>query len=91
MTRGSGCVVQRGMEKIAIHCSNEGLLHEMSAVCPHLGCIVQWNSAEHTWDCPCHGSRFAADGEVINGPAKQRLAPVTPRANVHIDHEAPRA
>ena len=37
--------------------------------CPHLGCALKWNSAEHTWDCPCHGSRFAQDGKLIDNPA----------------------
>jgi FAD dependent oxidoreductase./Rieske [2Fe-2S] domain. len=44
-------------------------LHVCSAVCSHLGCIVSWNSTEHTWDCPCHGSRFTPDGKLLNGPA----------------------
>jgi Rieske Fe-S protein len=48
----------------------------MSAVCPHLGCIVHWNGAEHTWDCPCHGSRFDRLGKVFNGPSNGDLSPI---------------
>ena len=55
----------------------EGALHLHSAMCPHLGCVVHWNPVEHSWDCPCHGSRFAArDGSRLNGPADRGLAPV---------------
>ena len=70
-----GCVVQRGLHKVALYRAPDGTLHEHSAVCPHLGCIVSWNSVERTWDCPCHGSRFEATGEVINGPASTGLDP----------------
>jgi glycine/D-amino acid oxidase-like deaminating enzyme/nitrite reductase/ring-hydroxylating ferredoxin subunit len=67
---GSGAVLRRGLTKVAAYRDDSGALHECSAVCPHLGCIVEWNDAEKTWDCPCHGSRFAAsDGHVVNGPA----------------------
>jgi len=51
-------------------------VHTVSPVCTHAGCIVQWNAAEKTWDCPCHGSRFTTDGRVIEGPAVKGLAPV---------------
>lgn len=66
---GSGSVIRKGMAKVAVYCDLEGQRHEMSAVCPHLGCIVHWNNVEKSWDCPCHGSRFAARGEVLSGPA----------------------
>jgi glycine/D-amino acid oxidase-like deaminating enzyme/nitrite reductase/ring-hydroxylating ferredoxin subunit len=72
---GSGRVVQRGAHKVAIYRDAEGSLHERSAVCPHLGCIVSWNDTEKSWDCPCHGSRFLADGSVVNGPSAESLAP----------------
>jgi Rieske Fe-S protein len=71
---GHGAVVRRGATKVAIARGEDGSVRELSAVCTHLGCIVQWNSIEQTWDCPCHGSRFAADGHVINGPAISPLS-----------------
>jgi glycine/D-amino acid oxidase-like deaminating enzyme/nitrite reductase/ring-hydroxylating ferredoxin subunit len=72
----SGAVIQRGLSKVAAYRDEKGELHEMTAVCPHLGCIVQWNGEEKTWDCPCHGSRFDKAGKVVNGPANVDLAPV---------------
>jgi glycine/D-amino acid oxidase-like deaminating enzyme/nitrite reductase/ring-hydroxylating ferredoxin subunit len=74
--KGHGAILRRGMSKIAIYRDEKGSLHERSAVCGHLGCIVHWNPAEKTWDCPCHGSRFGKLGKVINGPANDDLAPV---------------
>jgi len=71
----SGAIMRRGASKTAVHRDGRGQVHELSAVCPHLGCIVHWNNAESTWDCPCHGSRFRADGEVVNGPANANLEP----------------
>jgi Rieske Fe-S protein len=73
---GEGGVVRRGMHPVAVYRDPSGTLVERSAVCTHLGCIVGWNSVEKSWDCPCHGSRFAADGHVINGPAISDLKPV---------------
>lgn len=66
---GSGAVLRKGIKHVAAYRDGEGVLHERSAVCPHLGCIVRWNHVEKTWDCPCHGSRFSAVGKVMNGPA----------------------
>jgi glycine/D-amino acid oxidase-like deaminating enzyme/nitrite reductase/ring-hydroxylating ferredoxin subunit len=71
---GEGKVVGTGVGQRAVYRDDDGQLHTMSARCSHLGCIVSWNAAERTWDCPCHGSRFAADGEVIQGPAVSPLA-----------------
>ena len=48
-------------------------MHAVSAVCTHLGCIVTWNGAEKSWDCPCHGSRFDTEGRVLHGPALKDL------------------
>ncbi len=72
---GSGAVIQRGAAKIAVYRGTDGVVIERSATCPHLGCIVHWNSFERSWDCPCHGSRFAPDGTVLNGPATAPLPP----------------
>ncbi len=72
---GSGAVVRRGFQKLAVYCDEAGVLHELSAICPHLGCVVDWNDTEKTWDCPCHGSRFSALGKVVNGPANTDLSP----------------
>jgi Rieske Fe-S protein len=66
--------MRRGLTKVAVYRDGRGTAHERSAVCPHLGCIVHWNGAEKTWDCPCHGSRFEPKGEVIAGPANTPLA-----------------
>ena len=74
IARDSGAIVRRGLEKIAVYRDPNGALHACHAACPHLGCIVQWNPSEKTWDCPCHGSRFDAAGHVINGPANRDLA-----------------
>jgi Rieske Fe-S protein len=72
--RDSGAIVRRGLTKLAVYRDDGGHAHEYSAVCPHLGCIVHWNDAEKTWDCPCHGSRFDKLGAVINGPANRGLS-----------------
>ncbi|QFU82464.1 FAD-dependent oxidoreductase [Natronorubrum aibiense] len=70
---GEGRVVRRGGKPIACARDDDGTLHTSSAVCPHMYCLVQWNDAEHSWDCPCHGSRFGLDGEVLEGPATDDL------------------
>jgi glycine/D-amino acid oxidase-like deaminating enzyme/nitrite reductase/ring-hydroxylating ferredoxin subunit len=70
----TGALIRQGLKKLAVYRDTEGKLHKCSAVCPHLGCIVDWNSVETTWDCPCHGSRFDPFGKVLNGPAIGGLA-----------------
>jgi len=73
---GAGAIVRQGLKKLAVYRDERGAVHVLSAVCTHMGCVVAWNSDERTWDCPCHGSRFAPQGEVLNGPAPKPLAPV---------------
>ena len=71
---GSGAVMRQGTKKFAVYRDEDGTPHIRSAVCTHLYCIVDWNSVEKTWDCPCHGSRFDPYGKVVNGPAISDLA-----------------
>lgn len=73
--RGEGKVIDRDGSKVAAYRDPSGKMTLRSATCTHLGCIVGWNSAERTWDCPCHGSRFTPTGEVIAGPAESPLGP----------------
>ena len=70
---GQGAILRRGLKKVAAYRDADGKLHERSATCPHLGCIVRWNEDARSWDCPCHGSRFDARGRVFNGPANDDL------------------
>ncbi|HYC48766.1 MAG TPA: FAD-dependent oxidoreductase [Thermoanaerobaculia bacterium] len=73
---GEGVILRRGFRQIAAYRDEQGNLHEHSAVCSHLGCIVAWNSTEQSWDCPCHGSRYdKLTGQVLNGPAITGLTP----------------
>ena len=73
---GEGGIFRSGMKKLAVCRDDGGKVHLRSAVCPHMGCIVRWNSLEQCWDCPCHGSQFGADGATLNGPAVGPLAEV---------------
>jgi len=67
--RGEGRIVEIAGDKLAVYRDDSFQLHVVSPVCTHLKCIVHWNNAERSWDCPCHGSRFSTDGEVLEGPA----------------------
>jgi Rieske Fe-S protein len=66
---------------VAAYRRPDGTVEACSATCTHLGCTVRWNGAEETWDCPCHGSRFATDGEVLEGPATSALDAVEAEAD----------
>jgi glycine/D-amino acid oxidase-like deaminating enzyme/nitrite reductase/ring-hydroxylating ferredoxin subunit len=70
---GEGDIVRHNGEKVAAYRDPDGSLVAVSPVCSHLGCQVNFNRAERSWDCPCHGSRFAVDGSVLQGPAVHRL------------------
>src|SRR5690606_2174554 len=70
---GEAGIVEIDGAQLAISKEDDGTLHTVSAICTHLGCVVGWNPVDRTWDCPCHGSRFLADGSVLSGPATQPL------------------
>jgi glycine/D-amino acid oxidase-like deaminating enzyme/nitrite reductase/ring-hydroxylating ferredoxin subunit len=78
---GEGKVVEIEGEKAAVYRDESGAVHAVSPVCTHAGCIVHWNPAEKSWDCPCHGSRFEIDGGILEGPAVKELAPVTVKSS----------
>ncbi len=71
--RGSGKVLELNGQEVAVSRDERGKVTQKSATCTHMGCLVDWNDAERTWDCPCHGSRFKPDGAVIAGPAESPL------------------
>jgi glycine/D-amino acid oxidase-like deaminating enzyme/nitrite reductase/ring-hydroxylating ferredoxin subunit len=73
---GDGAIMRHGLSKIAVYRDDGGTVHQRSAVCKHLGCVVAWNPCEKTWDCPCHGSKYSADGRVYQGPANSDLSDV---------------
>ncbi|MFP2909839.1 FAD-dependent oxidoreductase, partial [Pyxidicoccus sp. 3LFB2] len=71
---GEGAIVELDGKKAAVYRAESGEVHALSPVCTHLGCHVNWNKAEKSWDCPCHGARYSPSGEVLNGPASRALA-----------------
>ncbi len=70
---GEGSVVQVNGKRAGAYVDEEGKLHVVDTTCTHMGCELEWNNGEHSWDCPCHGSRFSIDGEVMEGPAERPL------------------
>jgi glycine/D-amino acid oxidase-like deaminating enzyme/nitrite reductase/ring-hydroxylating ferredoxin subunit len=71
---GEGAVIRDGLRHQAVYRDESGNTHALSARCPHLGCLVAWSEADKTWECPCHGSRFTAEGALLQGPATTGLA-----------------
>jgi Rieske Fe-S protein len=78
--RGEARVVRSGVGKVGVYRDDAGALHAVSLRCTHLGCLTRWNDAERSWDCPCHGSRFDPDGNVLAGPAVKPLEKKDPPA-----------
>jgi glycine/D-amino acid oxidase-like deaminating enzyme/nitrite reductase/ring-hydroxylating ferredoxin subunit len=77
--RGQGKILDLDGQRVAAYRAADGSVSIRSATCTHLGCTVEWNGAEQTWDCPCHGSRFDTSGQVISGPAESPLAEARPQ------------
>lgn len=73
LKNGEGATLVLEGKKVAVYKSTDGKINKLSPVCKHLGCIVGFNQKEKTWDCPCHGSRYKADGTVFMGPSKKNL------------------
>ncbi|SIR97902.1 FAD-dependent oxidoreductase [Natronorubrum thiooxidans] len=84
---GEGRVVRHGGTPIACARDADGVLHTTSAICTHLSCLVQWNDAERSWDCPCHGSRFGLNGAVLEGPATDDLPMRRPESDLNPDRD----
>ena len=70
---GEARVVGKGLDKTGVYRDEDGQVHAVSLRCTHLGCLLRFNGAERSWDCPCHGSRFDVDGAVLEGPAVKPL------------------
>jgi glycine/D-amino acid oxidase-like deaminating enzyme/nitrite reductase/ring-hydroxylating ferredoxin subunit len=83
MAPGEAKLVKYEGKSLALYKDEKGELHAVSPVCPHAKCSVGWNNAEKSWDCPCHGSRFTADGEVLTGPAREGLEVIEIESLIH--------
>lgn len=70
---GEGAIIDINGKKVAAYQKNNEERILLSPICTHKGCVVNWNNSDKTWDCPCHGSRYEADGTVKNGPAEKNL------------------
>jgi glycine/D-amino acid oxidase-like deaminating enzyme/nitrite reductase/ring-hydroxylating ferredoxin subunit len=84
---GDARIIQRGWMKVAVYRDPAGAVHAVSPICTHLQCVVRWNNAETSWDCPCHGSRFDVDGRVLQGPAVKGLSEVDLETGIPLDVE----
>jgi len=78
---GEGKILKLGGERVAAFRSPAGKVTTLSPTCTHMGCFVRWNTADSTWDCPCHGSRFHPTGDVLAGPAEAPLAKAETQEN----------
>jgi Rieske Fe-S protein len=77
LSNGEGAIINVRGKKTAVYKSQDGTVTALSPICKHFACIVEWNQVDTTWDCPCHGSRYRADGTLMRGPAKKDLDKVS--------------
>ncbi|MFG6119724.1 FAD-dependent oxidoreductase [Thalassobacillus sp. B23F22_16] len=93
LKKGEGGVIQYNGQRAGAYKDEGGQVHLVDTKCTHMGCEVEWNSGEHSWDCPCHGSRFSIEGEVMEGPAKKPLKRIAmeknTKANEHPEKDMP--
>lgn len=73
LKRGHGAVVETPQGKAGVYKTEEGNICQVDIVCPHMGCELAWNPEERSWDCPCHGSRFDYEGNLLDGPAQEGI------------------
>lgn len=85
LATSQGVVISEGLKKVAVFKNTNGTLNTFSAICPHLGCVLQWNGSEKSFDCPCHGSRFTHEGKLINGPANTDLKKIVLKRTTDTD------
>lgn len=76
---GEGKIVEYNGEKVGVYKDDDGNIFAVDVRCTHMGCQLDWNGDEKTWDCPCHGSRFSYKGELIDNPARHNLKPIKPQ------------
>ena len=73
LANDEGKVIELYGKRAGAYRDNDGVLYVVNTTCTHMGCELNWNPAERTWDCPCHGSRFSYDGKIVEGPAVKEL------------------
>lgn len=91
LNAGEGKILTQAEGKVAAYRDPAGTLHTCSAICSHLGCVVNWNEAEKSWDCPCHGARFDTQGQVLRAPAVSGLTPLDFSGRAGVESRASRA
>jgi glycine/D-amino acid oxidase-like deaminating enzyme/nitrite reductase/ring-hydroxylating ferredoxin subunit len=86
---GDAGILKIDGENVAAFRDERGRVHAVSAACSHMGCLLGWNATDRTWDCLCHGSRFALTGEVLHGPAVSPLKPMGNTEECRLESESP--